>query len=413
MGHNKKYSGYRAYQYLEPGLDYKEFKLRDAILPEWSYRLPLTQAEEERAEEVIEKSILVDLHEHPILFPEDMTETYQLSREGREFMAYEALSMSGLDAVFDNLLNGFSTITSKMGWKWSDTVHDLGMRLCDIAHQDFVLHCRKVDDIASAFESGRLAWVATLESSNCIENEVDRIDVLYGLGVRCMGLTYSESNMLGSGLGESRVAGLSDFGHDAVIRMNKLGMLVDVSHCHARTCLDAVESSKDPILISHCGARALTPIPRMLPDDALHALAEGNGLLGVEAAPNLTATRKHPAHSIESYMEHIEYCIDLMGIDHVGCGPDTMYGDHVGLYRVGVSRGMNEGLGHYPRGSGESRYLGIDMDFETMPKYVQGMENPTECLQNVVRWMVKHGYSDGDITKVAGGNAMRLLRQVW
>lgn len=413
MGRNKKYSGYKAYQYLEPGLDYKEFKLREAIVEDWSHIVPLSRTEEERSEEIVEKNILIDLHEHPVLFPKDMAETYALSREGREFMAYEALSLSGLDAVFDNLLNGFSTTTSKMGWKWSDTIHDLGMRLCDIAHQDFVVHCRKVDDIVSAFKAGELAWVATLESASCIENEVDRIDILYGLGVRCMGITYSESNMLGTGLKEQRDAGLSDFGYDAVKRMNRLGMFIDVSHCSDRTCLDAIEASRDPIVASHRGARALTPTRRMSSDEVLQALAEKDGVLGVEAAPNTTTTKKHPVHSIESYMEHVEYCIGLMGIDHVGCGPDTMYGDHVGLYRVGVARSMTEGLGHHPRGGKESRFLGIDMDLDAMPKYVQGMENPTECLQNVVRWMVKHGYSDQEVTKVVGGNALRLLQQVW
>lgn len=413
MGGNKKYSGYTAYQYLEPGRDYKEFKLREAIIKEWTYAVPLSDSEADRAKEIIEKNLLIDLHEHPVLFPEEMAQTYDLSREGREFMAYEALSLSGLDAVFDNMLDGFSTVTSKMGWKWSDTIHDLGMRLCDIAHQDFVIHCRRADDIISAFGTGRLAWIASLESSSCIENEVDRIDVLYGIGIRSMGLAYSESNMLGVGLKEPLDGGLSDFGYDAVVRMNKVGMLIDVSHCSSQTCLDAIASSKKPILISHCGARTLTPIKRMLPDEVLQALAERDGVLGIEAAPNLTATKKHPVHSIESYMEHIEYCIELMGIDHVGCGPDTMYGDHVGLYRVGAGRDKNEGLGHYSRKDGETRFLGIDMNFETMPKYVKGMENPTESLRNVVRWMVKNSYSDQEIAKISGANALRLLRKAW
>jgi len=413
MGGGKKYSGYKPYQYLEPGRDYKEFKLRKALLENWSYKLALSDSEEDRAREIIEKNTLIDLHEHPALFPEDMTQTYMLSREGRGFMAYDALSLSGLDAVFDNLLDGFSTVTSKMGWKWSDTIHDLGMRLSDIAHQDFVIHCKSVNDIEYAFKTGRLAWVPTLESSSCIENEVDRIDVLYGLGVRSMGLAYSESNMLGTGLKEPRDAGLSDFGYDAVIRMNKIGMLIDVSHCSRQTCLDTIESSAKPVLVSHCGARALTPTTRMLPDEVLQTLAEKGGIIGIEAAPNLTATKKNPVHTIESYMEHVEYCIELMGIDHVGCGPDTMYGDHVGLYRVGVARDETEGLGHYSRKKGETRFLGIDMNFDTMPKFVLGLENPTECLSNVVRWMVKHGYSEKETAKIVGGNAFRLLLQVW
>ncbi len=255
-----------------------------------------------------------------------------------------------------------------------------------------------------------------LESASCIENEVDRIDVLYGLGVRSMGICYSESNMLGSGLKERGDGGLTDFGYDCVVRMNKLGMLIDVSHTSDQTALDTIELSKKPIIISHSGARALTPTSRMFPDEVLQALGERGGVIGVEAAPNLTATKKHPLHSIDSYMEHIEYCIDLIGIDHVGCGPDTMYGDHVGLYLINLERHQKEGLGHYPRpGAGASRYLGIDMDIDALRalKYVRGMENPSECLQNVARWMIKHGYSDDEIAKIIGGNGLRLLKEVW
>jgi len=415
MGRNKKYSGYKAFQYLTPGIDYKVFKLRKAIIEDWTFYVPLSKTEEERAEEIIEKNILIDLHEHPTLSPADPRESANLNKEGREFMAYKGLSLSGLDAVFDNLMNGVSYITSKHGWKWMDTIHDLGQRLCDIAHQDFVIHCKKVEDIITAHKTGKVAWVAVLESSSCIENEVDRIDILYGLGVRSMGLNYSESNMLGSGLKELRDGGLTDFGYDAVVRMNKVGMLIDASHVSDQTALDAIESSKKPIVLSHCGVRALTPSTRMFPNEVLQALAEKEGVIGIEAAPGLTATKKHPDHSIDSYMEHIEYCIELMGIDYVGCGPDTLYGDHAGLYRAGVERAKTAGLGHYtrPERGEKPRFLGIDMDLDALPEYVKGMENPTECLQNVTRWMVKHGYSNQEIAKIIGGNALRLIKQVW
>jgi membrane dipeptidase len=340
---------------------------------------------------------------------------FELNHEGRQFMAYEALSISGLDCIFDNLMDGDSNITSKHGWKWTDTIHDLGMRLCDIAHQGFIIHCKRVEDITEAQRRGKLAWVASLESSSCIENEVDRIDILYGLGIRCMGICYSESNMLGSGLKEAHDGGLTDFGYDAVVRMNKLGILIDVSHTSAQTALDTIELSKNPIMASHCGARALTSITRMFPDEVLQAIAKKDGIIGIEAAPNMTVTKNHPRHGINSYMEHIEYCIELIGIDHVGCGPDTLYGDHVGLYRAGIARSKTEGLGHHLK-SGQSRkpqVFGIEMDLEVFPEYVLGMENPTECLQNVVRWMIKNGYSNAEIKKVIGGNALRLLKEVW
>ena len=411
MGRHKKYSGYTAYQFLKKGIDYEDIRLRAALKEDWAFSVPLSTTEEERFEEFMEKNIVVDLHEHPSLQPEDMSKEYR--NEGREALAYEALSVSGLDAVFDNMMDGYGSITSKHGNHWTDVIQNLGMRLCDIAHQDFVIPCRGVGDIVEAFETGRLAWVAVIEALNCIENEVDRIDVLYGLGVRSAGLVYSESNMLGSGLRERKDGGLTDFGYDAIIRMNKVGMLVDVSHCGDKTALDAIQESKKPIVVSHCGSRTLTPTPRMLPDEVLQELAERDGVLGVEMAGAMIRTEKHPVASLEAYMEQIEYCIDLMGMDHVGCGPDTMYGDHIRLYHALAARSKVKGLGHVKRQGAGEEVLGISIDLDKLPTYVQGMENPTESVPNVARWMIKHGYADQEIAKVIGLNALRLLQEVW
>lgn len=408
MGKRKKYTGYKAYEYLTPGIDYREFKFREATKREWQYKVPLSKSEEERVDEIFEKNIVVDLHEHPVLYPEDSSQISALNNEGRDFLAYEALSRSGLDVVFDNLMDGSAIITSKHGWKWTDTIHDLGQRLCDIAHQDFVIHCKRVSDIHYAFETGRLAWVAALESSSCIENEVDRIDILYGLGIRQMGLVYSESNMLGTGLDEMRDGGLTDFGYDCVIRMNKVGMLVDVSHVSDQTAGDAIEATRKPIIISHAGAKTVHTIKRMVPDDVLQGLARIDGIIGIEAAPGYTATNYNPVPSIDTYTAHLEYCIDLIGIDHVGCGPDTLYGDHVGLYRLYDEQMTKAGMGHYPRPRQQQ-----DLEVRELPDYVRGLENPTEAIPNVVRCMVKNGYSDNEIAKVIGRNALRVLEKVW
>jgi membrane dipeptidase len=417
MSKTKKYSGYQAWQFLTPGLDYKVFPLRREIVEEWVETVPLSLNEEDRLTDLIEHHIVIDLHAHPVVGTEDVRQTNAMRREGRNVLAYHALSLSGLDCIFDNLMDGSCFINTKHGWDWMGTLHDLGMQLCDIAHQDFIIHCKRVEDILHAHATGQLAWVAVLESASCIENEVDRLDVLYGLGVRSIGINYSESNMLGSGLKESRDGGLTDFGYDTVVRMNKLGLLIDVSHTGDQTALDTITSSKTPIIISHSGARSLTPTPRMFPDEVLHTLAEHGGVIGIEAAPNLTATQKHPLHSIESYMEHIEYCINLTGINHVGCGPDTSYTDHVGRYLAALQIRSSEGLGHYSRQGNEEKtqHLGINMDVEALTKlqYVRGMENPTECVMNVARWMISHGYSDHEIAKVIGGNGLALLRKVW
>ncbi|KYK37885.1 MAG: membrane dipeptidase [Theionarchaea archaeon] len=397
MGNHKKYSRYRAYQYLERGKDYKEFNLAKEVKRVEPYSVPLSKSEAERVQEIAEKCIVISLHDHPVAFPEDMGEIFQYNREGRHCTAYEGLYTSCLDAVFDNLMDGICTVTSKRGWKWNDVLYDLGMRLCDLAHQDFVIQCKKVNDIVQAHNKGRIALIPAVESSSMIENEPDRIDILYGFGVRMMGLVYSESNALGSGLKEEKDGGLTSLGLEAVERMNKIGMAIDLSHCGDVTSLDAIKASKEPVFITHAGARALHNIKRLKPDSVLQACAEKGGIIGIEAAPHTTITTNHPEHTIESVMEHFVYTVKLVGIDNVGFGPDTLYGDHVALHHAFS--------GHLSI----IEATGVHKEVE----YVKGMENPSEASWNIIRWLVKHGYSDGEIEKVIGKNALQVLSSIW
>jgi membrane dipeptidase len=399
MGIDKHWSGYRSFSYLQAGTDYRAFALSPEIDRVEPYLVPLSDAEEQRVRVLADRCIMVSLHEHAGIFPANIADTPAYVREGRMATAFEGLSRGWWDAVFDNLLDGICTIESKGGWKWQDVLYDLGLRLCDIAHQDAVIHCKRVDDIRRAHAEGRVAWIASMEGAAMIENELDRIEILYGFGVRALGVTYSEANALGSGLKEKHDGGLTAFGRKAVERMNSVGMLIDCSHCGDRTTLDVIEASREPILLSHIGARALWESNRLAPDDVLRACAARGGVIGVEAAPHTTLTRTHRRHGLEAYMEHFEYILELVGIDHVGFGPDSVYGDHVGLHRVYSSNlSIKES-----RGGNE---------FEEV-EYVQGLENPTEGSFNILRWLVKHGYSDDDIARVIGGNAIRLLGQVW
>jgi len=407
MGGKKRYDGYRAFDYLEAGFDYKVFDLTKHPRVE-PYFVPLSKGEEERFQELVERSTLVDLHEHPVLWPDDMRDVPELHGLGRHFTAYEALSMSHIDCVFDNLMDGMSYTTSFSGWKWTDVIHDIGIRLSDIAHQDMVTHCRTVKDIIDAKANEKIALVLALESATPIENELDRIDVLYGLGVRSMGVCYSESNMLGGGMGEAfKDSGLTDFGYDAVKRMNKLGLLIDVGHTNDRTAIETIEASDHSIYNSHSGPAAIA-IGHTNGDEVLQAMAEKGGVMGVGGAGRGLRTEKHPVGSIESYMECVEYCIELMGINHVGCGPDTLYGAHQELYKVWFPRKK----GHYAREGRAPEKSWPVPEGVVDPGYVKGLENPSEYV-NIMRWMVKHGYGDDEIQKIIGGNAIRLLEKVW
>lgn len=408
MGKKKVYDGYSAFDYLEAGFDYKEFKLTKATDRVPPYIAPLSKTEEDRYEEFIEKNIIIDLHEHPVLWADDMAEAFELNHMGRDFTAYEALSKARIDCVFDHLMDGTTYITSYSGWKWSDVIHDIGIRLCDLHHQKMVTHCKTVADIEHAAENGKVAMVLALESAAPIENELDRIDILHGIGVRSLGICYSESNMLGGGMGETNQdSGLTDFGYDAVKRMNKVGMLIDVGHTNDRTAIETIEASDKPVYNSHSGPAAIAQ-GHTNGDEVLHAFAENDGLLAVGGAGRGLRTKENPVGSIESYMECVEYCIDLMSIDNVACGPDTLYGDHQGLYVHWFARPLgNQARPGRPHEEAYPIPPGV-----TDPGYVVGLENPNEFV-NIARWMIKHGYTDEETAKIMGRNAIRLLGAVW
>ena len=396
---NKPYDGYRSFQYLEAGKDYKAFELVQELDRVPSTKVEVSDEQEARVKAIFKNNLIISLHDHCFVAPKDLSTFMEFRRWGRDWTGYEGLAASGLDCVFDNMMDGTAMITSRGGWKWDDVVFDIGMRLSDIAHQKLVKLALTTQDIRDAKTNGQIGFVVSLEGAAMIENELDRIDVLYGLGTRCLGIAYSEGNALGAGLKEPGDGGLTVFGRKAVERMNKLGMAIDISHAGDQTSLDTIETSKDPIFITHAGARALWETPRLKPDNILKACAERGGVIGIEAAPHTTISQKNLKHSIESFMEHFEYCAELVGIDHVTFGPDVLFGDHVGLHVAlteALSLSASKGKNPYPK-----------------VEWVDGLENPAEAFPNIVRWLVKHNYSDDDIAKVVGGNTVRMLEQVW
>lgn len=394
-----RYQGYKSFDYLEPHVDYRVFELAPEIGRVPAYDLGLSDAQQERVTRLLREQYAISLHEHPKILPADVTQLRDYNRTGRNACGFEGLARSGMTAVFDNFMNGTGCVTSEHAWKWDDVIYDVGMRLADVAKQDYVVLATTVAGIEAAKANGQLALVAGLEAATMIENELDRIDILYGFGVRQMGIAYSQANMLGSGLSEVRDGGLTHFGRRAVDRMNKLGIAIDVSHSGDQTSLDVIEASRVPVFITHAGARSVWDTPRMKPDDVIRACAERGGVIGLEAAPHTTLSAAHPHHSIESVMDHFTYCVDLVGIDHVAFGPDTNFGDHVGLHNSFTQHlaiGRAHGAVDHPRVA-----------------YVAGMENPAECFTNIVGWLVRNGYSDDEIGKVVGGNILRVLREVW
>src|SRR5437588_9573255 len=154
---------------MEAGVDYKLFKLAKEIGRVPHYEPLVTPEEAKRVDTIFEKALVVSLHDHPFVVPDNVGEIFEYRRHGRDWTGYEGLAASGLDVVFDNFMDGTAMITSKAGWKWTDIIHDLGMRYSDLAHQKMVFRAENVDDLFKAKETGRIALVPALEAATAIE----------------------------------------------------------------------------------------------------------------------------------------------------------------------------------------------------------------------------------------------------
>ncbi|GAA0657488.1 dipeptidase [Salarchaeum japonicum] len=389
MGRDKRYDQYESYDYLDDDA-YEQFDLPAVHAGFDPYEVPLSDDEEARLNAVLDDTV-ISLHDHPFYFPEHLSEDIQdYIRAGRARTAFEALSETPLDAVFDMHLDGLSHIHSHHGWKWSEIVHDVTMRAADIQHSDYGIRASGVEDIERARENGQLAFVPALESAAMIENELDRLDQLYGMGIRSIGVTYDASNSLGAGKGGVYEVdgGLTTFGVDAIARMNDLGLAVSTSHASKQTTLDVCDVTVKPIFDTHALAQGAGMGKRGTSDEELEAIAATGGVIGLLSSAHLP--------SIDEYMEHFEYLVDLVGIDHVAFGPDVLYGDHTELLRVLAAD------------------QGVELPESTLQtEYVRGLENPTEAWQNIPRWLVKEGYSDRDIEKILGENILRVLDETW
>jgi membrane dipeptidase len=245
------------------------------------------------------------------------------------------------------------------------------------------------DDIRRIHKSGKIAALMGIEGGHAIENSLSALRQFYRLGVRYITLTHTNTNHWADSAGginrpaEKRHGGLSDFGREVVREMNRLGMMVDVSHVSDDTFADVIETTQAPIIASHSSCRALTNVPRNMTDEMLKALAKNrgvvminfyNGFINTEYAISGKPSPEKPAEkaTMEMLMKHFEHAIKVAGIDHVGIGSDF----------DGV-----EGL---------------------LPS---GMEDVSK-LPAITYELLKRGYSDNDVKKVLGENMLRVMAEV-
>ncbi|USQ76410.1 dipeptidase [Ornithinimicrobium cryptoxanthini] len=262
------------------------------------------------------------------------------------------------------------------------------------------------DEVDEVFASGRIASLMGAEGGHSIGCSLGALRALYRLGVRYLTLTHNDNTpWADSATDEPVLGGLSDFGREVVREMNRLGMLVDLSHVSADTMRDALAVTESPVIFSHSSARAICSSPRNVPDDVLRTLAANGGTCMAVFAPQFVsqevwdwkqvasdaaaqdgvaatdlvafepwveqyaATHPQPQATLEQVVTHLEHLRAVVGVDHIGLGGDY---DGVASLPVGL-----EDVSGYPR---------------------------------LLAALSERGWSDDDLIKLAGGNVLRTLR---
>ncbi|WP_297459867.1 dipeptidase [Thermococcus sp.] len=198
----------------------------------------------------------------------------------------------------------------------------LNALLKDINESERLELVKNVGEMRTAIEDGRVALWLGLEGGEPIGESLDLLEVFYRLGLRVLTLTWSLRNAIGDGFFERTGGGLSNFGVEVVGKAEELGIVIDLSHINEAGFWDTIDITAFPVIASHSNARKLCDNPRNLTDDQILAIAERDGVIGAVAIPGFV-DRERP--TLEKYVEHIAYMVDLAGYKHVGLGFDFVY----------------------------------------------------------------------------------------
>lgn len=185
---------------------------------------------------------------------------------------------------------------------------------------DLIFRGTSGDDVRRAQRQGRTAVFFGLQNPSAIEDDIGLVEILHALGVRFMQLTYNNQSLLATGCYEKEDTGLTRMGRQVVAEMNRVGLVVDMSHSSERSTLQAIEHSSRPIAITHANPKTWHPALRNKPDAVLEALAETGGMLGLSLYPH--HLRDGPACSLQSFCEMVARTAGLMGVEHIGIGSD-------------------------------------------------------------------------------------------
>ena len=293
------------------------------------------------------------------------------------------------------------------------------MKIMEIIHEmvdgypQWVRYAQSTSDIRRIVAGGHRAILIGIEGGHAIEDSLDLLRAFYRFGARYMTLTHTNTNnWADASTDEAKHNGLTPFGKQVVLEMNRLGMLVDISHVSDKTFYDAIATSKAPIFASHSSARVFSDHPRDMNDDMLRAIAKNHGVVDVNFYPVFLSDEvrkaskerderlksaiadlkaKDPSEG-EVYQTELKKLMDANPLPKVSYTAIVDHIDHI-VKVAGIES------------------VGIGSDFDGIPETPKGMEDVSH-LPEIRKELDRRGYSEADIRKIMGGNFMRVFAEV-
>jgi len=330
----------------------------------------LSEEEERRAISLHEQSIVILMHDH-LPIAGDITK-----------MRTGGVTAKVYNLICDVKISGDFRATANQYDGWAKrALAEIDQAITEIEADDKVLLALTAEDIEKAKREGKIAILFGSEGGKLLEGELSTLRNFYHLGLRELQLTWAFENKLANS------NGLTDFGEDTVKEMNKLGIIIDLTHIPKRAFDDVLALTKHPVIISHCAAKAVSAD---LSDEQIKAIAQNGGVLGLHFYSTYMAKRFANGTiaqniSVSDLVDHIDYITNLVGIDHVGLGADFFptYGEWA----------------EFQKAQGTYNIRWVIEDKSRMP--------------DVTRELVFRGYSDSEIQKILGLNFLRICHTVF
>lgn len=310
---------------------------------------------------------------------------------GREWgdEVYAALCAANYSGIFESLPRADLQTAIDALVEWRERVAE---------NSDKLMLALKAEDFERARASKRTAVLMNFQNTTMLEGEVANVDALHALGMRCAQLTYNFRNLVGDGCLERTNAGLSDFGLEVVQRMNEVGVLIDLSHCGPQTTLDGIAFSKKPVSMTHTMCASVrAKHPRAKSDEQIRNCAEKGGVTGMIALGYFVGPDPGGDTTIENYADHIEYAVNIAGIEHVGISTDF---PPQGISPWATYDNWYEPRTGFFKPSYELRW----------PPWIPALDS-TNRYRNLLAVLDRRGWSTGDMEKLLGLNWVRLLRE--